>query len=186
MARKGILVSDPSVARMTRAQWTWEYMALLKREEEERKFNVKSMKAVLVNVLGLNLAKELDENGKPITWEKMTEEQREAFVPAVMLMGNHRLMGPYVDKINAGAIDDIEQGVTHDIPVDEFEKQSQAMMSDDGDMAPIDPFAGRNLMDEIQRARLEKLGVKTLEGPPSKGVKVKRNNTVVIEELGDG
>lgn len=174
MARKGILVTDPTVAQMSRSQWVWEYMAIRKREDGEQKFQVKAMKAVLINVMGLNLAPILDDLGHPIPMDKLTEEQKESFVPMVMLAGNHHMMEGYVKQINKAreAIDSLGES-KHSVPEEEFEKQAKILM-EDGDMTPYDPFINTS----TNQQELENMGIKTIEDIPKK----KRSNVVAIEE----
>ena len=101
MARKGVLISDPSVQAMTEAQWHFEYHALKAREK--RTFEqvghlitatMRAIRATLIRVLGLDLVK---------TWRQLgvaSKEEREAlkeempFVPMSYLVADaERLQG---------------------------------------------------------------------------------------------
>ena len=160
MARKGLLVSDQTVRSMTRAQWLFEYHGLLKKEEEETERTFKGMKAILINVLGLNLKS--SEKNKDLSPVERFEADLNDFTPLVLLAGNHHLLKQYFKDADGGFGDDLTgQSKVSD---EEFEEQSKAMLDD---MEPIDVPIARMSVNDIQQSIDNKgLDVQDLDGPP--------------------
>lgn len=171
MARKGILVSDPIVQRTSRAQWIWEYLAIQKRELTEHELQVKTMRRVMVHVLGLDLAAPLDDQGKPKPRETWTQDEHDSFVPAVFLMGNHHLAAKYFKRFQESQPDNNATGVTDDAAYDELVRK---MAEEDGDMVPIidDPLANVDLNQVVREKEAAALGIKLVDSPPTGTVKV--------------
>jgi hypothetical protein len=172
MARKGVLVSDPTVSRMTPAQWLFEYHGLLRREEEETERAFKGMKGILINVLGLNL-KSSNKN-KDLPPHERFEADLNEFTPLVMLAGNHHLLKQFFSDGD----DTIGQDRTGESKVSdaEYEAQSQAIMSD---MEPIDVPIARMSVDDIQRqVDTQGLGIQNVDETPFP----LPSNTVIIRD----
>lgn len=105
MARKGVLLSDPSVRTMTEAQWHFEYHALQAREK--RTFETvtqvfdaffKSMRALLVRVLGLDLVRTWRQLGVSDRAEREKLKSEIPFVPLVHLVGDAERINEWVKK----------------------------------------------------------------------------------------
>jgi hypothetical protein len=150
---------------MSEAQWIYEYHALHKKETEDRKFHIDTLKNVLISVLGLRVPP-LNEDGTPKPKEDMTDEDRESFVPLIFLAGNHHLLKKYFEKFP-------EEGSQPNPAQDAaFDELSRRMAEDDGDMVPIiDPYAGKTweqVKETILKKQHDTLGVVTVdaEGTP--------------------
>jgi hypothetical protein len=139
---------------MTRAQWLFEYHGLLKKDEEETDRAHKSLKHILIDVLGLNL-KSADK-GKDLSPEEKFELNLKEFTPLVMLAGNHHLLKQYFKDV------DTSDDITGESKVSDadFEAQSQAMLAD---MEPIDvPIAHMSVADIERIAQNRDLGIQDL------------------------
>lgn len=185
MARKGILVSDPQVQRTSPAQWLWDYITLHKKEQDDRIFWVKTLKDVLVSVLGLKVPV-LDETGHPKPEDTLTEQEKESFVPYIYLGGNTQLLQKYFEKCQ-------EPAAPNNPDEDAAYEELQRKMADaEGDMVPLDdPFVNIKPAEIVRRNDHKALGiimvndrdepitseVKISEAPPKP-----RFPTVMIEE----
>jgi hypothetical protein len=155
MARKGVLASDPTVRSMTRAQWLFEYHGLVKKDEEETDRAHKSLKHILIDVLGLNLKSA--EKGKELSPEARFELNLTEFTPLVMLAGNHHLLKQYFKDV------DTSDDLTGESKVSDadFEAQAQAIMDD---MEPIDiPIAQMSVADIERIAQHRDLGIQDVD-----------------------
>jgi len=132
LARKGVLVSNPDVAKMTETQWMFEYHALRKREESTFKASFDALRKTLVSTLGLNLIRPVDEKGFPKKYGKMTEEEENMYLPLVAWCGRPDVLKEVADQVQA------ELGQTAaESPDDEYEKKAAAIDAAGGDMEPI-------------------------------------------------
>ena len=135
LARKGVLMSDPSVQAMTTEQWHFEYEGLLAREEAKastlaRVFRdaVRAFREVLISVLGLNLLKR---------WIGATPEQAERlkdmtpFVPAAYLWTKPEVLEHWQQE----ALRD--EGAEAAMKDEAFEAFSAALAR--GDLSEVDP-----------------------------------------------
>lgn len=156
MARKGILVTDPSVRKMTRAQWIFEYLALRERESEERKFHVDSLRRILIYVMGLSAV--IPGNEDP-----------DKFVPLIVLAGNHHLMHGYAKSMGVDMTPD-EDGTTS-ISDQDWEKMSQRMAAG---MEPIEdnPFDDISARELLDREDKKILGVQEVDELPSPNAEI--------------
>ena len=161
MARKGLLVSDPTVRTMTPAQWLFEYYALQDREEKETERYLKGLKGILVNVLGLNLKS--NAANQHLSPEKRFEADLNEYTPLVLLAGNHHLLNKHFEDINqTSGLGDITGQST--VPDDQYEEQSKAIMDD---MEPIDIPIARMSVEELNRGIENRgLNIKELDQPP--------------------
>lgn len=106
LARKGILMTDPSVKHMTPAQWAFEYIALNRKERDDKEFHIRSLKSVLITTLGLNLLKPEDQNGHPKGYEAMNDEERESFIPLTAWTGNEGMLKAVREQHEKGEVSD--------------------------------------------------------------------------------
>ena len=131
MAHKGVLLSSPDVQNMSPAQWVFEYHALQEKEKTEYERNFKTFKRVMVSLLGLNALRPEDEYGVPKSEEKMTEEERDQYIPLVAWMGRMEMLGLVKDQVEKEACIESSNSNT------EYEKMVAAIDELDGDMEPI-------------------------------------------------
>lgn len=131
MARKGILVSNPDVGRMSRVQWLFEYHSLINKERESMKLNIKVMKGLLINVLGLNALRPEDAQGNPKDYASLTPEEQESYLPLVAWCGRPELLQKISDQIQ-------KEEIVADIGKDtSYETLVAQMDAADGDLLPI-------------------------------------------------
>lgn len=129
-------MSDPSVRAMTDAQWVFEFQALQRKEEMERKVEVEMLKTgarifrdTLITVLGLHLfpgevGAEREGDGPP------------PFTPATLLFSNHHLLKMAVEQLEKKTKD--EDAMSRAQSDAAFEEFSQRLARGDvGDMDPI-------------------------------------------------
>lgn len=161
MARKGLLVSDPTVRAMTRAQWLFEYHALQEKEEKETERFLKGFKGILVNVLGLNLKS--NAANKHLSPNERFEADLNEYTPLILLAGNHHLLNKHFEEINeATGLGDTTGQST--VPDDQFEEQARAIMDD---MEPIDiPMAKMDVTDILRGIDHRSLSIKEIDQPP--------------------
>lgn len=152
MARKGILISDPSVARMNRTQWLFEYLALTRRDREDKEFNVRAMKSVIISTFGLNLIRPEDGNGNPKTIDQMTDEEREQYIPLTAWIGNEGMLKAVQ-----------QQHEKIDIPVDmpisdkSYEDMVAAIDAAGGDIEPIIGIDQMDIPSDAKKRHDEKV-----------------------------
>jgi hypothetical protein len=155
-ARKGLLVSDPTVLSLSRSQLWLEYMAERRLEKSDREFYVKSLRYTLINLFGLNLKEQFEahRDDRPI--------DDDAFVPLILVAGNHHLMKGYLEGMQGAADDQTGQSKITDA---EYEEQAQRMLAD---MEPIegDAFAGLSDADVINLRQAKALGIKDIDEFP--------------------
>jgi len=96
---------------MTAAQWAYEYHIIRKMEAEKLELIVKVAKAILVNILGLNLMRPVNEHGVPKSYDEMTQEEKETFMPLVAWVAHPELLKAVKDQF-------------------EFDKHVESAMSD--------------------------------------------------------
>jgi hypothetical protein len=104
LARKGVLVSSPDVKNMTSTQWLFEYYALSKMEQSRVEDAYKLLKNTLVSVLGLNMLRPADSQGRPKEFEEMTPDERDAFLPLVTWCARPDMLKPVVEQYEHAAI----------------------------------------------------------------------------------
>lgn len=131
---------------MTKAQWLFEYTALLEREKEDRKFQLKAFKNILVSILGLDIPNKMK-----------GDEDPEAYTPLVMMAGNHHLLKAMIDNINKDK-DDGDPARSSKVGDTEYEAQLARM---EAGMEPMedDPFAGIPLKELLNKRDAQILGV---------------------------
>ena len=161
MARKGVLVSDPTVRSMTRAQWLFEYNALQEKETRETERFLKGIKGILINVLGLNFKSSAVH--KDETPDKRFEADLKEYTPLVLLAGNHHLLDKYFKDIeDVHGLGDITGQST--VPDDQFEAQAKAIMDD---MEPIDiPIARMSVEEMTRHLDHQALKITEVDKPP--------------------
>lgn len=131
LARKGVLASSPDVKNMTRTQWVLEYHALKERDRLYIDSFTKITKSLLVSTLGLNLIRPIDENGNPKQLDKMTDEERDAYIPLSAWCARPEMLKTAYEQMEK----DIDPGtVTSD---KQYEELVAAIDANDGDMVPI-------------------------------------------------
>lgn len=134
-------------------------MSLRRRETEEQDFSLKSLKNTLISVLGLNLVPPMDDNGDIIPEDQLTDDQKESFIPMVLLAGNHHLLSPHVKRVKE-ALEKQKIGSEVIAADAEFEKLSKALAAG-GDMEPI--MVGDITLEEaILKKELKDAGVHVL------------------------
>ncbi len=148
LARKGVLISNPDVRRMTRTQWLFEYFALIERNKSEQEIFVRNMKAILVNIFGLNAIRPEHENGIPKKWEEMTDEEKEAFLPLSLWIGREDMLKRIKDQWDTEkAIDDSSSDKQYEALVKQIDEAG-------GDMEPVlDTMFGKK--EEIDSPKLD-------------------------------
>lgn len=123
------MISDPSVQRMTDAQWLFEFYSLRKREERKSEETVellKGLRQMVVDLLGLNVGRLVSE-----------DEDFEFTVPHGILTAHPEVLNFLVEEATKKSK---EKSAAED---DDFEAFSQQLMNatrpdaDPGDMAPI-------------------------------------------------
>ncbi len=163
MARKGILVSNPDVQNMSRVQWVFEYHSLINKERETIKLNVKVMKGLLINVLGLNALRPEDAQGNVKDPETLTAEEQEAYLPLIAWCGRPELLQKVSEQLQK---DEIVAEIGKDTSYDKLVAEMDAA---DGDLLPIiqEKFGIKSedlgKQSEVNRkADLAKLGIKDI------------------------
>ncbi len=132
LARKGVLVSNPDVAKMTWTQWMFEYHSLRKKEEMMFKSSFLALRRTIVSVLGLNMLRPTDEAGVPKKHDAMTEEELDQFMPLVSWVGRQELLNEVSKQYETEAGIDAATN-----PDADYERQVAAIDDLDGDMSPI-------------------------------------------------
>jgi hypothetical protein len=155
-ARKGLLVSDPHLLRLTRSQLWMEYMVERKSERSEREFYVKALRTTLIDILGLDLKERFEAN------RDNREANPDAYVPFILVGGNHHLMKAYLDGMQGEAEDKTGESKVADA---DYEEQAKRLM---GDMEPIEgnPFASMSAADIINAKQAAALGIRDLDEFP--------------------
>ncbi len=160
LARKGVLVSNPDVAKMTETQWMFEYHALKRKEEMIFKSSFVALRKTMVSVLGLNLIRPVDEKGFPKKYGQMTEDEENMFLPMVAWCGRPEMLKDVAEQVqNELGMDKAEN------PDDAYEKLTAAIDAAGGDMEPIvgvDPLIAIHTRN-AKNAAQEKLLVRPLE-----------------------
>jgi hypothetical protein len=131
MARKGILVSNPDVRNMSPAQWAFEYYALHKKESDLAEALATNVKHLIVNILGLNALRPVNENGVPKKPHELTEEEQEQFLPLVAWVGHPELLKKVGEQLQ------VEQAITQAAEDQSYEEMVAAIDAAGGDMEPI-------------------------------------------------
>jgi hypothetical protein len=158
-ARKGLLVSDPSLLNLTRSQLWMEYMVERRLEKSEREFHVKSLRVTLIDILGLDLKERYEANRDD------RKVDPEAYVPFILVGGNHHLMQAYLKDIQGESEDKTGESKVAD---SDFEEQAQRLLAD---MEPIEgnPFVSMSPTDIINAKQAEALGVRDSDEFPIPG-----------------
>jgi hypothetical protein len=152
LARKGVLISNPDVRRMTRTQWLFEYFALIEKDKLEQEIFVRNAKAILVNVLGLNAIRPEHENGVPKKWEEMTDEEKEGFLPLSLWMGREDMLKRIKDQW------DTEKAIDDSSSDKQYEELVKKIDEAGGDMEPVlDTMFDRK--QEVDNSKLNVEGV---------------------------
>lgn len=96
LARKGVLISDPSVERMTSDQWHFEALALYRKEKAELeiaasifKEGVSVFKRTLIEVLGANTG---------LSKKEREESQGFGFVPMSMFVSRPEFLNEMISR----------------------------------------------------------------------------------------
>jgi len=169
---------------MTSAQWLFEYESLRERESEQTELviqTLKSLKHILVSVLGLNLM-----NGvikKKDQGEEQEDKLDEVFVPLSLLAGRREVVELMLEKMQS---DEVAHDAIND---EEFEKMSAAIAKgeDLGDMSPmfdVDEKLNETLttwFTPVRENELQRLGIKIFEEKESEVGHVK----VDIDEINE-
>lgn len=155
IARKGVLISNPDVQKMTPIQWMFEYHSLLKKESHELDINIKLVKNSLVNILGLNLIRPRDQNGKVKPDSAMTTLDKESFLPLTAWIGHPELLKLVQEQVEQ----DLPPTLSSDA---EYEKMVAAIDAAGGDMDPIINPEGINVEQVKTKQSHEVLNVKDI------------------------
>lgn len=139
MARKGVLVNSPDVQSMTTTQWLFEYLALKRKERETFELSFKALKAILISVMGLNAVRPEDDKGAPKSYDSMTEDEREAFLPLIAWVGRPELLKMVKEQMETEA--NINQTEDTD---DTYNKLIEQIDAADGDMTAVLPIIKDN------------------------------------------
>ena len=144
IARKGVLLSHPSVQEMSHMQWLIEAKALHKKEIKERDERIKltkevyeaasmSFRDILVHILGLNIGAGKQVEGKPVP-----------FIPFMPLVAKPEV----VEELMKRESEEIE--ISNALEDRGLSEVNDALMDlDMGDLEPI--FSGKNSDDPIER-----------------------------------
>ena len=100
LAHKGVLISNPDVGKMTKARWLFEYYALKEKETNQ----IKYLKMLLVNLLGLNLMKPENEGGLPKDDAEMTDEEKNGYLPLSLWIGHQEMLQKVSDQFDKSSI----------------------------------------------------------------------------------
>lgn len=134
MARKGVLMSDPSVRNMTQTQWMFEYHALFERDKTYFEAFGRILKNVLVATLGLKAIRPEDANGSPKKFEDMTDEEKESFMPLVAWVAHPEML----KKVSAQLEDEsVVEKATSDKAYEDMVSALDKAVAAGEDMEPI-------------------------------------------------
>ena len=148
---------------MTDAQWYWEFIALREKEKEEVTRTFESIKAIhgmMVNVLGLNLLNDKDD-------ENEDDENLTNFIPFSLMVSRPEVIEVIMKKMESQGA---EMKAMED---DAFEELSRSIAEADdlGDMEPmfeVTPEMEQNLNQWFTPGReqeLQALGINVKEQP---------------------
>jgi hypothetical protein len=135
LARKGVLLSSPDVKAMSQAQWAFEFYALQKKEEDLFKVYFKVMRNLLVNVLGLNSLRPTDEKGLPKSFEAMTDDEKEGFLPLIAWCARPEMLKPVAEQLQLAT--DEHAATNPDKQYEELLAKMDKAVEEGGDMDPI-------------------------------------------------
>jgi hypothetical protein len=144
LARKGVLITDPSVEKMTEAQWLFEFEGLRQKEEatnemtgEVVKVCVDALRNTLIQVLGLNLVHPDDvlpeerESGQPV------------FIPYSYLGGQPEVMKHVLEKYEkAEEASKATDRAMRDTSFEAFSRDLQRMLTA-GQIGDLEPILGK-------------------------------------------
>lgn len=120
LGRKGVLISDPSVAAMTDAQWIFEAYSL-REVDKEKTHMFEAARDMLMSLLGLNLF-------------RRPGDAEDSYMPLSLICGNpHVLKSLFEEKESGGRVAE----ALEDKDFDEWSEQMAAGDFDD-DMVPLD------------------------------------------------
>lgn len=149
LARKGVLISNPDVMRMTTAQWLFEYHALQEKEKASATFTVEvykesvtALRKLMIALLGLDIIGE------------------KKILPLSLLAGNPRLLGKWYEDAQADAA---AEAAAND---SEFDALSEQLAK--GEIGDLDPLLFGDMGDiskdytqtEEYKEALTALGIK--------------------------
>jgi hypothetical protein len=155
LSHKGVLISSPDVQNMTRARWIFEYHALKEKESTQ----VKHLKTLLINLLGLNLMKPENAAGAPKTVDEMTDVEKEGFIPLSMWTAHPEMLQRVSDQFE-------KLNTTDTVTADKnYERLVEQIDLADGDMEPIIEEMFGKIDEETAKKKwreedADKLGIK--------------------------
>lgn len=120
LARKGVLISNPDIARMTTAQWLFEFHALQEKEKTSAAFTVEvykesvtALRKLMIALLGLDVFGE------------------KKIMPLALLAGNPKLLSKWYEDAQA---DEAIEAAANDTDFDQLSAQLAK-----GDIGDLDP-----------------------------------------------
>lgn len=109
----------------------FEYHALKKKEQDTLEIGMRALRSVLVNVMGLNALRPEDDNGKPKSFDEMSQAEKESFLPMVAWVGRPDMLKLVKEQIETSlAIEKAQSDA-------DYERMVQAIDDAGGDMEPI-------------------------------------------------
>lgn len=159
MARKGILLSNPDVSKMSPSQWLFEYHSLVEKERNIFDLSFKTLKQLMIHLMGLNAIRPEDGTGRPKTTADMTKEEREAFLPLIAWIGHPEMLKQVQDQL------DYDNAVRRSEDDDRYEQLVSAIDELDGDMTPIfGPVVTKQHPQDNSNDKYEDVKLEDIEG----------------------
>lgn len=94
-------------------------------------FVAKNVKHMIVNLLGLNALRPVDDGGVPKQYEGMTEDEKESFLPLVAWIGHPELLKKVAEQFQ------VEHAIIESESNQAYEQMVDAIDAAGGDMVPI-------------------------------------------------
>lgn len=133
---------------MTPAQWVYEFSILSAKEQDERDYQMKFWKVMLVRTLGLD------------AFNKQRGLKDEEFIPLSLLAGNHHLINSMLKKAEEDGV--VDAANTVEVPDAEYSEMEARMAAG---MEPIDfdPFEGMTPEELLAKHTGKLLGVQVVD-----------------------
>lgn len=168
IARKGVLLNDPSFNALSTTELTFEFLALLREETEARKernklieevvkIGFKGLRYTLIELLGLHI-------GVPVMYADIAEEERPEFVPFIYYVARPELLKHISDQAGQAQT---AKSVGSDKALDQINEDLSRLSSEDLDSlfkgALSDDPKERWLSEENQEM-LRSMGIELIKG----------------------
>jgi len=127
----GVLPTDPLLQKLSLGQLIFAAHSVRRQQQATFDITAKALKMMLVSLLGLNALKPVDENGLPKSYEQMTPEERESFMPLIAWVARPEVLKAVHDQHTAA---DAVAAADNDR---EYQKLVEEIDAAGGDMEPI-------------------------------------------------